>query len=384
MQNSLSFFSEAEQNRYHRHFILPEFGVEAQTKLKKAKVLVIGAGGLSCPMLQYLVAAGVGKVGIIDADVVDISNLQRQILYSTADVGRLKVEVAKEKLLAQNPHIEIVTYPFRCTSENALALFAEYEVIADGSDNFPTRYLANDACVLLGKPLVYAAIFRFEGQLSVFNLPDKKGNFSANYRDIFPVPPAPESVPNCSEAGVLGVLPGILGAMQANEVIKIITEIGETLAGKFFMINLLNFQTQTLSIFKDPENPISGENPSISSLIDYEFFCGLKNNTPISISEISPQELLSLINQNIDFQLIDVREPQEYALQNWGGLLIPLGKLRENTHLIARDKKIIVHCKSGKRSQNAVEILKNEFHFEDIWSVKGNLAETDFPPFSRA
>jgi len=382
MQNLLSFFSEAEQNRYHRHFILPDFGVEAQTKLKKAKVLVIGAGGLSCPMLQYLAAAGVGRIGIIDADVVDISNLQRQILYSTTDIGKLKVEAAKAKLLAQNPHIEVITYSFRCTSENALTLFAEYDVIADGSDNFPTRYLANDACVLLGKPLVYAAIFRFEGQLSVFNLADKNGEFSANYRDIFPTPPAPESVPNCSEAGVLGVLPGVLGAMQANEVIKIITGIGETLAGKFFMINLLNFQTQTLSIFKDPENPLSGENPSISSLIDYEFFCGLKNNAPISIPEISPQELLSLIKQKVDFQLIDVREPQEYVLQNWGGLLIPLGKLRENTRLIARDKKVIVHCKSGKRSQKAVEILQTEFHFEDIWSVRGNLAEIAFPTLS--
>lgn len=371
MQNTLSFFSTTEQNRYHRHFILPEFGVEAQLKLKKAKVLVIGAGGLSCPMLQYLAAAGVGTIGIIDADVVDISNLQRQILYSTDDVGRLKVEAAKEKLCALNPHIEVVTYSFRCTSENALELFAAYNVIADGSDNFPTRYLANDACVLLGKPLVYAAIFRFEGQLAVFNLADKEGNFSANYRDIFPVPPAPESVPNCSEAGVLGVLPGILGAMQANEVIKIITEIGETLAGKFFMINLLNFQTQTLSIFKDPENPISGNNPSISQLIDYEFFCGLKNNP--NVPEISVKEFHHLKSQNIDFQLIDVRERQEYALENWGGLLIPLKEIRENVHLLERNKKIIVHCKSGKRSKKAVEILKNEFHFEDIWSVNGNL-----------
>lgn len=371
MQNSLSFFSPEEQNRYHRHFILPNFGIEAQTKLKNGKVLVIGAGGLSCPMLQYLAAAGVGTIGIIDADVVDISNLQRQILYSTADVGKLKVEAAKEKLLALNPHIEIVTYPFRCNSENAMAIFAKYDVVADGSDNFPTRYLVNDACVLLGKPLVYAAIFRFEGQLSVFNLRDKNGNFSPNYRDLFPVPPAPESVPNCSEAGVLGVLPGILGTMQANEVIKILAQIGESLAGNFFMINLLNFQTQTLSFFKDPENPISGKNPSISKLIDYEFFCGLKQQT--NIPKISVNEFQKLKSENIDFQLIDVREENEYALKNWGGLHIPLGKLRENIQLISRNKKIIVHCQSGKRSKKAVEILQNEFHFEDIWSINGNL-----------
>lgn len=365
-------FSDLENQRYHRHFILPELGIMGQQKLSQAKVLVIGAGGLSCPLLQYLAAAGVGYIGIMDADIVAISNLHRQILYSESEVGALKVQAAKQALLRINPHIHIECYPYLCTSENALEIFAQYDVIADGSDNFATRYLVNDACVLTGKPLVYGAINRFEGQLAVFNLRNENGFFSSNYRDIFPLPPLPGEVLDCAEAGVLGVLPGIIGSMQALEVIKILTQIGKPLIDTLFYINTLTFETHHLLIEKDEANPLTGKTPTQTGLIDYALFC---NAPSTSIQEISPAMLRQWQTEGRVFQLIDVREAAEYAQENIGGLSLPLSTLRAHVSQIRQDIPVVVHCQSGKRSKTAIEILKNELNFRDLYNLTGGLTE---------
>lgn len=368
-------FSKEEISRYQRHISLPEIGLEGQKKLKQAKVLVIGAGGLSSPLLLYLAAAGVGTIGIIDADYVDASNLQRQILYKSTEIGQPKVKQAKENLLAINPHIQIEVYPFRCDSTNAIAIIEKYDVIADGSDNFPTRYLVNDACFFTGKPLVYAAIHRFEGQLAVFNYTYKNGEKSSNYRDMFPSPPPPEEMPNCAEAGVLGVLPGIFGTFQALEVIKIITDIGEVLADKFFYMNTLTFQTHTFTISKDKQNPLSGEKPTIHHLIDYALFCGLAaNENTDSFQEISAKELLSWIKEKRHFQLIDVRSPEEYAIDNIEGINIPLDELTEKCEDLRQGMPIVVHCQTGKRSLKAIEILRSKGIFPDLYNLTGGLA----------
>lgn len=368
-------FSKEELSRYQRHISLPEIGLEGQKKLKQAKVLVIGAGGLSSPLLLYLAAAGVGTIGIMDADYVDTSNLQRQILYKSTEIGQRKVEQAKQNLLAINPHIHIETYPFRCDSTNALAIIEKYDVIADGSDNFPTRYLVNDACFFTGKPLVYAAIHRFEGQLAVFNYTYKNGEKSSNYRDMFPSPPPPEEMPNCAEAGVLGVLPGIFGTFQALEVIKIITNIGDVLADKFFYMNTLTFQTHTFSISKDKQNPISGENPTIHHLIDYELFCQLSaNENSASFQEISAKELLVWIKEKRHFQLIDVRTSEEYAVDNLEGIHIPLAELAEKSEDLIQGIPIVIHCQTGKRSLKAIEILNSKGIFPDLYNLTGGLA----------
>ncbi|MEO0332084.1 MAG: molybdopterin-synthase adenylyltransferase MoeB, partial [Bacteroidota bacterium] len=255
-------FSKEELERYSRHLIIPDFNIEGQRKLKAAKVLVVGTGGLGAPLLSYLVAAGVGNIGIVDFDIVDESNLQRQILFTVDDVGRSKVEAAAERLRRQNPFVNIKTYNTVLTSQNALDIIKDYDVVADGTDNFPTRYLVNDACVLLNKVNVYASIFRFEGQASVFNYADKDGNIGPNYRDLFPTPPPPDLVPSCAEGGVLGVLPGILGSLQANEVIKVITEIGDKLSGRLFLFDAITFETRILKIHRNPENPLNGKYPT--------------------------------------------------------------------------------------------------------------------------
>lgn len=365
-------FSKEELSRYDRHIIIPDFGFEGQKKLKAAKVLVIGSGGLGSPSLLYLAAAGVGTIGIIDFDVVDDSNLQRQVLFGVDEIGKPKVEAAKKRLKALNPHITIKVYNEQLTSKNALDIIKDYDVVADGTDNFPTRYLVNDACVLLGKPNVYGSIFQFEGQVSVFNYRDKNGELGPNYRDLYPTPPPPGLVPSCAEGGVLGVLPGIIGSFQALEVIKVITGVGETLSGRFYIFDALNFENRTFKIKRNPANPLNGENPTIKELIDYEQFCGVKA-VEKSIKEITAKELYGLQVRGEDIQIIDVREPHEYEIANIGGELIPLATVSANADRIDRNKKVIVHCKMGGRSAKAIHELEDKFGFTNLYNLKGGI-----------
>jgi sulfur-carrier protein adenylyltransferase/sulfurtransferase len=365
-------FSKEELSRYDRHIIIPDFGFEAQKKLKVAKVFVVGSGGLGSPSLLYLAAAGVGTIGIIDFDVVDDSNLQRQVLFGVNEIGQLKVEAAKKRLEALNPHITIKVYNEQLTSKNALDIIKDYDVVADGTDNFPTRYLVNDACVLLGKPNVFGSIFQFEGQVSVFNYRDKNGVLGPNYRDLYPAPPPPGLVPSCAEGGVLGVLPGIIGSLQALEVIKVITGVGETLNGRFFIFDALNFESRTFKIKRNPANPLNGENPTIKELIDYEQFCGVKAiENPIK--EITAKELYDLQVHGENIQIIDVREPHEYEIANIGGELIPLTTVSANADKIDRHKKVIVHCKMGGRSAKAIHELEDKFGFTNLYNLKGGI-----------
>lgn len=347
----------AEMGRYARHLILPEFGMEGQLRLKAARVLVVGAGGLGSPMLLYLAAAGVGTIGIVEFDSVDASNLQRQVLYTVADVGESKAQAARRRILDLNPHIHVRLHEAPLRSENALSIIADYDVVADGTDNFQTRYLVNDACVLLGKVNVYASIFRFDGQVSVFNglLPD--GSRGPNYRDLYPSPPPPGTVPDCAEGGVLGVLPGIVGTLQANEVIKLCAAIGEPLVGRLLLIDALTMETRVLRVRKDPSNPISGENPTIHALIDYDQFCGIAPaGAPASITV---QELRAWMDEGRPFQLIDVREPHEHAEGHLGGLLIPLAEVAGRVAELRGDMPVVVHCRSGKRSAAAIGTLRS-------------------------
>ncbi len=373
MSNNITF-SKEELERYSRHLIIPDFNIEGQRKLKAAKVLVVGTGGLGAPLLSYLVAAGVGNIGIVDFDTVDDSNLQRQILFTVDDVGRPKVEAAAERLRKQNPHVNIKTYNTALTSQNALDIIKDYDVVADGTDNFPTRYLVNDACVLLNKVNVYASIFRFEGQASVFNYTDKDGNTGPTYRDLFPSPPPPGLVPSCAEGGVIGVLPGILGSLQANEVIKVISGVGDTLSGRLFLFDALTFETRTLKIHRDPANPLNGENPTQTELIDYDQFCGIPSQEgKTTVKELTVQDLYELIEDKKDFQLVDVREPYEYEIANLGGELIPLKQVEEQVSKIASDKKVVVHCRSGKRSGQAIEQLEKKYGFTNLYNLKGGI-----------
>jgi sulfur-carrier protein adenylyltransferase/sulfurtransferase len=365
-------FSKEELSRYDRHIIIPDFGFEAQKKLKASKVLVIGSGGLGSPALLYLAAAGVGTIGIIDFDVVDDSNLQRQVLFGVDAIGQPKVEAAKKRLELLNPYIDIKVYNQQLTSRNALDIIRDYDVVADGTDNFPTRYLVNDACVLLGKPNVYASIFQFEGQVSVFNYVNKEGELGPNYRDLYPTPPPPGLVPSCAEGGVLGVLPGIIGSLQALEVIKVITGVGETLSGRFFIFDALNFESRTFKIKRNPANPVNGVNPTISELIDYEQFCGVKA-VEKPIKEITAKELYNLQVRGEDIQIIDVREPHEYEIANINGELIPLATVAANAERIDRNKKVIVHCKMGGRSAKAIHELEEKFGFTNLYNLKGGI-----------
>ena len=356
-------FTKEELARYNRHIIIPEFGIEAQKKLKAAKVLVIGSGGLGSPLLLYLAAAGVGTLGIVDLDVVDDSNLQRQVLFGVQDIGIPKVEAAKIRLKQLNPHIKIKTYNTQFTSKNALEIIKDYDVVADGTDNFPTRYLVNDASVLAGIPNVYASIFQFEGQVSVFNYTDKNGTKGPNYRDLYPTPPEPGLIPNCAEGGVLGVLPGIIGSLQANEVIKVITGVGEPLSGRFFVFDALTFETRTLKITK------RANSTEIKELIDYEQFCGI-SAIEKPVKEISTLELENWISNGEDFQIIDVRETSEYEQINIGAHLIPLGEVIARNHEIEREKKVVIHCRSGARSAKAIRQLE-EIGFDNLYNLKG-------------
>lgn len=371
-------FSGKELGHYSRHLSIPEFGMEGQKKLKAAKVVAVGTGGLGAPMLQYLAAAGVGTIGIVDFDKVEASNLHRQILFGASDVGQSKVEVAKERLQEINPHINIKLHETRLTSDNALDILEEYDVVADGTDNFPTRYLINDACVMLDKPNVHGSIFQFEGQLSVFNYIDEEGSRGPNYRDLFPEPPPPGLVPDCAEAGVLGVLPGIIGCLQASEVIKIITGIGKPLSGQLFLFDAQDFSTRKVKISKNSDNPLTGENPEITELIDYEAFRGIPSNgeeesEESDVPEVTVQEYKSWLDSGEDVQLIDVREPHEVEIAEMGGELIPLDSVLDNADKISRDKKVVVHCRSGKRSADAIKELREKFGFDNLYNLKGGI-----------
>ncbi|CAN5466616.1 molybdopterin-synthase adenylyltransferase MoeB [soil metagenome] len=367
-------FNQNELIRYSRQMLLPDLKEEGQLKLKQGSVLVIGAGGLGSPALYYLAAAGVGKIGILDFDVVDESNLQRQIMFVTSDIGRYKSKCAGERLHELNPHIEIKTYNTLLNSENAMELMSAYDVILDCSDNLPTRYLVNDACVLLNKTLIYGAIFQFEGQASVFNQLLGDGTRGPNYRDLFPEPPPPEMVPSCSVGGVLGVLPGIIGSMQASETIKVLAGIGTTLSGRLMIFDALDFTTRFLNLKSNPDNPVSGRNPTIKKLIDYEAFCS-SNASPsdVVVKEISPLEVKSLL-EKAEIQLIDVREPFEYELVNIGGLNIPSSSVKGNLELIEKIRTVVVYCKSGQRSAQTVRQLV-QMGLKNVVSMQGGLME---------
>ena len=367
-----------EVKRYSRHLIMPEVGVEGQEKLKNGSVLCIGAGGLGSPAALYLAAAGVGRIGIVDFDVVDFSNLQRQVIHGTPDVGRSKLASAKDRLLALNPHITIDTYETALSSKNALELFKPYDVILDGTDNFPTRYLTNDACVLLGKPNAYGSIFRFEGQASVFAV---KGG--PCYRCLYPEPPPPGLVPSCAEGGVLGVLPGVVGTIQATEAIKLIMGIGEPLIGRFLIYDALRMKFRELKLKKDPDCPVCGTHPTVHELIDYEQFCGVAPAAPEVVvtrgnadeTETDVQELKRKIDAGEDFFLLDVREPNEFQIGRIpGSTLIPLGEVPQRVNEIPRDKDIVVHCKMGARSAKAASFLRQQ-GYRNVKNLKGGILD---------
>lgn len=371
-------FSKAEIARYSRHLILPEFGMAGQQKLKEAKVLVVGSGGLGSPLLQYLAAAGVGTLGIVDFDTVDDSNLQRQVLFDVNSVGKPKAEEAKKRIISLNPHIQVNTYNTLLTVENALEIIKEYDVVADGTDNFATRYLVNDACVLLDKPNIYGSIFKFDGQVSVFNYVDVNGKRGPNYRDVFPTPPPPDLVPSCAEGGVLGVLPGIIGSLQALEVIKVITGIGEPLSGRLFIFDALSFTSRILKVHRDKTNPLNGDHPTQTELIDYQAFCGVgpadkKSETRAEVRDISVTELKKLQENNVIFQLIDVREAHEYKIVNIGAELMPLAEIDRFVNKISREIPVIVHCRTGVRSAKAIKKLESQYGFSNLYNLTGGI-----------
>lgn len=348
-------FTAEEQERYSRHFVLPEIGPAGQSKLKAGRVLIVGAGGLGSPVGLYLAAAGVGVIGIADHDTVSISNLQRQVLYGSDDVGKAKVHAAKERLLSVNPNVNVVLHEHRLDPSNILEVLQGYDIVADCTDNFPTRYLINDACVLTGKACVYGSVFRFEGQVTVFAYPG-----GPCYRCVYPVPPALELVQDCSQAGVVGALPGIVGALQASEIIKLILGAGKILNGRLFMIDALAVRSQEVLVRKDPACPICGESPSITSLIDYEEFCsgGVQAATidPV-VPDMTVEELKRRIDGGESVQLLDVRERFERDICSLGGTFIPLGELRDRISELDATKELVVYCHHGIRSQNAVNLL---------------------------
>lgn len=356
-------FNSAELNRYARHFSLTEIGLEGQQKLKAAQVLVVGAGGLGSVLLLYLAAAGVGHIGIIDGDVVEESNLQRQVLYTMKDLGKLKAAAAKKRLEALNPYIHITAYSFALDRENAIDIISPYQIVADGTDNFQTRYLVNDACVLAGKINVYASIQRFEGQVAVFNVVNKDGESGVNYRDLFPTPPASGSVLNCAEEGVLGVLPGIIGSMQASEVIKVITGFGASLANRIALFDAANFTMQVIKLKKT-------SNYQISELIDYDYFCNVRHLP--NVNTISVHQLQRFMQDEKDIQLIDVRQPEEHDTYNIGGICIPLSELVNAPTTLFTNKKTILYCQSGNRSSAAIQdLIKKNKNIENVFSLEG-------------
>jgi molybdopterin/thiamine biosynthesis adenylyltransferase/rhodanese-related sulfurtransferase len=368
----MTTLAQAELLRYSRHLILPDVGVPGQEKLKAARVLLIGAGGLGSPAALYLAAAGVGTLGLVDFDNVDVTNLQRQILHGTKDVGRPKLESARERIADVNPHVRLETYETALTSKNALDIFSGYDIVVDGTDNFATRYLVNDACVLQGKPNVYGSIFRFEGQASVFALPD-----GPCYRCLFPEPPPPGLVPSCAEGGVLGVLPGLVGTIQATEAIKLIVGIGQPLAGRLLLIDTLGMQFRTVNIRKDPACPACGTR-EIKALIDYEQFCGVRGGEaePRAVGgfvEVTPRELQSRLSHGEELQLIDVREQFEWDIARIpGARLVPLATLSEAVATLDRDREVVVYCKGGSRSRAAASQLADS-GFARVTNLTGGI-----------
>ena len=370
--------SHQEIKRYSRHLIMPEVGMNGQKKLKAAGVLLIGAGGLGSPLAMYLAAAGVGRIGLVDYDTVDFSNLHRQIIHGTKDVGRLKLESAKERILDINPHVRVDTYEVPLTSANALELFGPYDIIIDGTDNFPTRYLTNDACVLLGKPNVYGSIFRFEGQASVFYAAE-----GPCYRCLFPEPPPPGLVPSCAEGGVLGVLPGTIGAIQATEAIKLILGVGEPLIGRLLLYDATAMSFDEVRLRKNPACPICGENPTITELIDYEQFCGMPAHdhsefaaqTNGRISAITPVELKQRLDAGDDLFILDVREPHEWEISNLdslGAVLIPKGQILERLNELDTAREMVVQCKTGGRSADVIWELQRH-GFKKLLNLEGGI-----------
>jgi adenylyltransferase/sulfurtransferase len=360
--------------RYSRHLILPEVGVLGQQKLKAAKVLCIGAGGLGSPVAMYLAAAGVGTIGIVDFDVVDFSNLQRQILHGTPDVGRPKLDSAKDRLLAINPHINVVTHNAALSSENAIEIFEPYDIVVDGTDNFPTRYLVNDACVILGKPNAYGSIFRFEGQASVFATKD-----GPCYRCLYPEPPPPGLVPSCAEGGVLGVLPGVVGCIQATETIKLILGAGEPLIGRFLIFDALRMKFRELKLRKDPDCPVCGTHPTVTKLIDYEQFCGVQSATeePVSgtTTEISAVDLKKRLDRGDRLTIVDVREPNEYQINRIpGSVLIPLGDIPKRYVELDPNDELVMQCKVGGRSARAADFLRSK-GYKKVLNLAGGILD---------
>jgi adenylyltransferase/sulfurtransferase len=364
--------SNDEILRYSRHLIMPEVGMEGQQKLKAARVLCVGAGGLGSPLALYLAAAGVGTLGLVDFDVVDLTNLQRQIIHTTNDVGRPKLDSAAEKLAAINPFIQLRKFETKLSSANALDIIRQFDIVADGTDNFPTRYLVNDACVLIGKPNIYASIFRFEGQASVF-----AAERGPCYRCLYPEPPPPGLVPSCAEGGVLGILPGLLGVIQATEVIKLILGSGDPLIGRLLLVDALAMRFRELRLRKNPECPVCGANPTIRELIDYQEFCGIRGESqeaPVSsgVPEIRPEELKARLDAGDDVFILDVREPHEYQICNLGGHLIPLGELPARLNELDSSGEIVAHCRSGVRSAKAVTLLR-QAGFAKVKNLAGGI-----------
>jgi adenylyltransferase/sulfurtransferase len=365
-------------SRYARHLILPEVGMEGQQKLKAARVLCVGTGGLGSPLSLYLTAAGIGTLGLVDFDVVDSSNLQRQIIHSTKDVGRKKLDSATEKLNALNPSVRIVKHETMLTSANAMEIFKDYDIVADGTDNFPTRYLVNDACVLSSKPNVYGSIFRFEGQASVFATEQ-----GPCYRCLYPEPPPPGLVPSCAEGGVLGIMPGIIGVIQATEVIKLILGKGESLIGRLLLVDTLTMRFRELKLRKNPQCPVCGSNPTVTQLLDYQHFCGIVPETPEEktmkngIPQLAVKELKRRIDAGEDVYILDVREPFEYRIAQIGGKLIPQNDVPNRLVEIDRDREVIVHCHSGVRSQRIAEFLKQAGYLRVVNLVGGIQAWSD-------
>jgi sulfur-carrier protein adenylyltransferase/sulfurtransferase len=354
--HELPSLNNEEVLRYSRHLIMPEVGMEGQQKLKAARVLCIGTGGLGSPLALYLSAAGVGTLGLVDFDVVDFTNLQRQVIHFTSDVGRPKLESAREKIAAINPFVNVKTFNTKLTSENALQIFSDFDIIVDGTDNFPTRFLVNDACVFTGKPNVYGSIFRFEGQASVFAAKD-----GPCYRCLYPEPPPPGLVPSCAEGGVLGILPGLVGLIQATEAIKLILGSGQPLIGRLLLVDALGMKFRELKLRKNPDCVVCGTNPTVTKLIDYEEFCGLRGqDKPVhtGVPEISVEELKQRLDAKEDLFILDVREPHEYNICNLNGTLIPLNDLPRRVHELDPSKEMVVHCRSGARSARAVGFLQ--------------------------
>ena len=367
----MTSLSNEEVLRYSRHLIMPEVGLQGQLKLKEAKVLLIGAGGLGSPAAMYLAAAGVGRIGIVDFDVVDFSNLQRQVVHGTKDVGHSKLDSAEETVKDISPHVDVVKHEGLLSSENAFEILRDYDIVVDGTDNFPTRFLVNDACVLLGKPNVYGSIFRFDGQATVFAVPR-----GPCYRCLYPEPPPPGLVPSCAEGGVLGILPGVIGLIQATEAVKIILGKGETLVGRLLLYDALNMRFREVRIKRDPACPVCGDSPTIKALIDYYEFCGVPghgSNQVLFDEEIAPREVKAKLDRDEEITLIDVREPHEYEINRIkGSVLIPLGELPARVGELDPSKEIVVHCLMGGRSAQACQFLRGA-GFGRVQNLKGGI-----------